>query len=367
MASSGNPGRRHRGRRRGRVPAVRPGSPPGIHTGPPGAEPTRVTARGIAPDRVEVIEPPRDAADLARIRERFPLVWIDVCGMADAETISALGRLAGLHPLVIEDVLNGSQRPKVEDYDAFMFVVARRLGSADTPATHQVAFAWTDGLLVSFRERGEPAFGPIVERLERGRPRIRTSGPDYLVYAMLDLVVDEYFPLLTKVDERLDVLESRALAADDASVVGEIHGLRAELAELRRELWPLREALAVLVRHDTQLVSADTRVFLRDCLDHASQALELAVAARDGCQDLMGAYMSAVSNRMNEVMKVLTIIATIFIPLGFVAGLYGMNFDTSSPWNMPELRWRYGYPFALLVMVGVAGAMLAWFRRRGWL
>ena len=334
----------------------------------------RVTRYG--PDSFEEHE--RDG-EAALPRGDVPVTWIDIEGVPDPELLRGLGETFGLHPLALEDVQNSHQRAKVEDFGDHLFVVARLAplvvagppGPAETARigeTTQVGIFVGDDFVVTATEHEDDTFAAVRERIRRGSGRIRASGPDYLAYAVLDLAIDSFFPHLESAGDRLEVLEDHILEDPSAVPIGEIQRLRRGLIAIRRSVWPLREVVNVLLRDDSALVTDRTRVYLRDCHDHAIQVIDLVESYRDVTSGLTDLFMSSVSSRMNEVMKVLTIIGTIFIPLGFIAGLYGMNFDTTaSPWNMPETRWYWGYPLALALMTGVAGVMLAYFVRRGWI
>jgi magnesium transporter len=224
------------------------------------------------------------------------------------------------------------------------------------------------GFLLSFQERAGDCFDPVRKRIREGRGRMRHSGPDYLAYALLDAVVDSYFPVLQDCGDRLDVLEDKMFLRPDPHTAGHIHLVRRDLLAVRRAVWPLRECISSLTHDPDELVSDETRLYLRDCYDHSVQIIDLLESYRDLAGGLMDTYLSLVSQRMNEIMKVLTIYAAIFIPLTFVAGIWGMNFDTgASGWNMPELGWAFGYPAAIALMVTLAVGQLFWFRRKGWI
>ncbi len=330
---------------------------------------TRIRVVAYSPDRLE--ERSLDTvAELEEFAEHEGTLWVDVAGLGDAETLIELGERFGLHRLVLEDVVNVGQRPKVESYDDHLFVVATLITDS-LPEQLSLVLGKSEQLggrvLLTFQERPGDCFGGVRERLRRGRPTIRRSGPDYLAYALLDALVDAYFPVVQSAQEDVERLEKALTSSAAEDCVSKIHHLKSRLLQLRRILTPQREAFNSLVRDADGFIEADTAIHLRDCYDHLLRLIELVEVAREQCSDLLNLYLSIQSNRMNEVMKVLTIIATIFIPLSFVAGLYGMNFDPQvSPWNMPELGWRYGYPAALLVMAAIAVALLALFWRRGW-
>jgi len=299
------------------------------------------------------------------------MCWVDVVGH-DVELLAELGELLEVHPLALEDVVNVGQRPKVDDYESSLYVVLDliRWTDDDTSLTkEQVSLIVQDGLLLSVRELESDVFEPVRERLRKGGSRrIRTTGADYLAYALMDTVVDHMFPVLDRLGEQIEEIEVSLLEHPTEADLNELHRMKRDLLLMRRSVWPLRDAVGSLLRGDHELIADETRVFLRDVGDHVAQAIDIIETYREMTSSLVDLYMSSVSNRMNEIMKVLTIIATIFIPLSFVAGLYGMNFDREvSPWNMPELGWYWGYPAALALMSGIAVVLLVFFRRKGWI
>jgi len=345
---------------------------------PPGAIPGTVVADQTAPRPVihviaygpETFEEKQveDPAHLAEIVGRHAVTWVNVDGLGDAATIETIGKVFGLHPLSLEDVVNVHQRAKLEDYGEYLFIVARMLQPAERLETDQTSIFLGKNFVVTFQELPGDCLDPVRERLRKAKGRIRQAGADFLAYALLDAIVDAYFPVLERYGEQLDRLDSEITTRVPRSAVNEIHTLRGELLLLRRVVWPLRDAVGALARDPNRLISDTTRIYLRDCYDHTVQIIDLLETCREMCSDLREFYLSTVNNQMSEIMKVLTVIATIFIPMSFVAGVYGMNFDTqASAWNMPELHWRFGYPWALGVMAGVAAVQLFYFWRRGWL
>ncbi len=296
-----------------------------------------------------------------------PVVWVNVNGLADIGVIQEIGNLFGLHRLALEDAVNVHQRPKVEEYDNYTFIVSRLPQKAETLETEQVSMFLGDGMLITFQEGPKDCFEPVRARLRQGKGRIRTQGADYLAYALIDAAIDSYFPVLETYGERVENLEAAVLRQPDSSLVAALHDIKRDLLTLRRAIWPQREMVNALVRDGSAFVSDSTRPYLRDCYDHCIQLMDMVETFRELASGLVDLYISTVGNRTNEIMKVLTVIATIFIPLSFIAGLYGMNFDGSaSPWNMPELRWKYGYFFALGLMLVTALGLLGYFIRRGW-
>jgi magnesium transporter len=267
-------------------------------------------------------------------------------------------------------VVNVHQRPKVEPYEDQLFIVTRMMSLADQgdEVEHeQLSIVLGRNFVVTFQDRPGDVLDPVRERIRTGAP-IRRSGPDHLAYSLVDAVVDHYFPVLERFGERIEGLEEEVIARPDAVTLGKIHQAKRDLLLLRRAAWPQRDALAELSRDSLALISPATRVYLRDCYDHSVQVIDLLESFREMASALLEIHVSMLSNRLNEVMKVLTIFSTIFIPLTFITSLYGMNFDPdASPWNMPELRWVYGYPFVVVLMLGVAALTFGYIYRKGWI
>lgn len=301
---------------------------------------------------------------------KHQVLWINVDGLGDSFVVSELGRIFNLHKLALEDVVNGNQRPKVDIYDGHLFVSLRMLYRLQGRVeTEQLSMFIGKDFLISFQE-GIPGdcFDPVRDRLRKEASKLRCGRSDFLAYNLIDAVVDAYFPYLEDLGEQLETLEDRLMSDPSREIIQEIHSIKRDLLIVRRAVWPLREMINPLMREETPLISHDTRIFLRDCYDHCIQVVDLLETYREVASSLMDIYLSSISNKMNEVMKVLTIITTIFVPLTFVAGVYGMNFNTEkSPWNMPELNTYYGYPLCWLVMFLIAGAEIFYFWRRGWI
>ncbi|MFO7895284.1 MAG: magnesium/cobalt transporter CorA [Longimicrobiales bacterium] len=342
------------------------GSPPGTLISHPDAPPPTLRVMGYGPDGVEELEL-SSADEVEGLRGRWPVLWLDVIGVGDAGSVEALGRVLGLHRLALEDVMNVHQRPKVEEYPDHLFAVTRSATLEDRVDTEQLSLFVGDGWVLTFQERSGDAWEPVRERLRAGRGRIRGAGAGYLFYALLDAVVDSYYPLLEEFGHRVELLEEAVIDDPKEELVGVIHAARRDVLALRQSVWPMREAMGQLYREDFAVIDRETRVYLRDAYDHTIQVIELLENYREMASALLEVYLSSVSHRMNEVMKVLTIIATIFIPLTFIAGIYGMNFDPdASPLNMPELGWYWGYPTVWAVMVVIGLGLVWFFRRKGW-
>lgn len=377
---------------------TKPGAAPGSFRVDPQAPASviSVIAYGPDPDQVEEVTGCELEAlpDLVR---RFPVTWINVDGLGNADVIERLGEIFGLHPLALEDVVHVHQRAKVEDYDDNLFVVARMawfphngeqndraaVDGAEEPAsrseqkivsddmrpdTEQVSLFLGKNFVLTFQERpGSDSFDPVRNRLRRRRGRLREQGADSLAYSLLDAIIDGYFPVIEELGSRLEQLDDDIVSRVGQDHLQRLHRLRGDLLVLRKHLWPLREAIHSLIRDSHPLVSEETHYFLRDCYDHTVQLLDVVETYRELCADLREYHYAQVSTRTNEVMKVLTIISTIFIPLTFIVGVYGMNFDTTLPGNMPELGLPYAYPVTMFVMSLIGVILLIWFWRKGWL
>jgi magnesium transporter len=344
-----------------------PGAAPGTLAVDPAAACPAITVIAFDAQRLEErrLEHPRQAAAYLN---KWPVIWVNVEGLGDAATIAELGEIFGLHELALEDAINVHQRAKVDQYDGHLFIVARMPRVHERVDTEQVSLFLGKRFLVTFIEDPGDCFDVVRSRIRNARGNVRDLGPDYLAYALLDATIDAYFPLLEHYGERLDQLEQEAMGQLKRRTITRIHEVKTDLLVLRRAIWPHRELFNELVRDATPLVSTQTRVYLRDCYDHVVQMIDLVEMYRELGSDLRDLHLTAMSNRMNEVMKVLTVITTIFMPLTLIAGIYGMNFHTGeSPWNMPELDWYFGYPMALGLMATVTIVMLIVFRRRGWL
>jgi magnesium transporter len=353
----------------GRRSFNRPGTAPGTldTAAPPDAPRAAIDVIAYGPERCEMVKV-HSLDQLERLRGEHPMVWVNVSGLGDIPTVERVGANFGLHPLALEDVVHLGQRPKTEEYDDHRFIVMQLIHTATGFDAEQISLFFGKGFVITFQERPEDVFEPVRERLRKGRTRIRGMGADYLTYALIDAVVDQYFPILETFGERLEDLEEELVDRPDPDTLHLIYRAKRELLVLRRAAWPQREVINALERDDSGLVAPETKVFLRDAYDHCVQTLDILESYRELAGGMVDVYLSSLSNRMNEVMKVLTIMATIFIPLTFIAGIYGMNFDPeASHWNMPELDWAYGYPMALGVMAVIGLAMVIWFRRKRWL
>jgi len=301
-------------------------------------------------------------ADIADLKDHDGVTWLNIEGLGSVEMIEELNNHLGLHPLALEDALNTHQRPKADEYRDHLYVVLRMLHHEDEVETEQVSVFLGRNFVVTLQEHPGDCLDSIRDRIRTKKGQIRSHGADYLMYAIVDAIIDSYFPFLEKLGEVLEELEDDVIAQPVPRTLGRVHAVKHDLLKARRATWPVREVISGILRDESPFIGETARIYLRDCYDHAVQVLDVVETYRELASGLMDVYMSSVSNRMNEVMKVLTIIATIFIPLTFIAGIYGMNFE----W-MPELKWKAGYPVVWVVMIAITVFMIVLFRRAGWL
>jgi len=309
--------------------------------------------------------------EVKTIEECFPfkdtptVTWINIDGLHEVEITEKIGKHFSIHPLILEDILHTGQRPKMEDFEDYIFLLVKMFyydEKANEIKLEQVSLLIGSNFVISFQEREGDVFNPIRERLRNNKGRIRRMRADYLGYALLDTIVDNYFIILEKIGEKIENMEEELVTRPTPETLQTIHNLKRELIVLRKSIWPLREVVNSLERGESPLINETTGIYLRDVYDHTIQVIDTIETFRDMVSGMLDIYLSSLSNKMNEVMKVLTIIATIFIPLTFVAGIYGMNFEF-----MPELKWHWGYFAALLVMAAVSVFMVFYFRRKKWL
>lgn len=341
-----------------------------VYTGEEKAEPARITLMDF--DESEIREKP-----LANVSESIPfkklptVTWLNVDGIHDVNILQEIGEVFAIHPLIMEDILNTEQRPKADVFEDYAFIVVKMLRKGEKESeiiSEQVSFILGKNFVISFQEMKGDTFDPIRDRIRANKGRVRKMDADYLFYLLIDSIVDNYFVILENFGERIETLDEEIMENPTVASHNHIHALKRDLIDIRRAIWPLREAVGTLEREETRLIDKKTHVFLRDLYDHTIQIIDTVESFRDMVSGLVDLYMSSVSNRMNEVMKVLTIIATIFIPITFIAGVYGMNFNPAvSAANMPELNWRWGYIIALGLMAAVAITMIIFFKRKKWL
>ncbi|OGP69386.1 MAG: magnesium and cobalt transport protein CorA [Deltaproteobacteria bacterium RBG_13_60_28] len=298
------------------------------------------------------------------LQDKPGVTWIKVDGVHAVENLQKLGECYHLHPLILEDILNTDQRPKIEDFDDYIYIVLRLINyNQDKEVTsEQISLILGRNFVISLQESDGAVFAPILERLRTSKGRIRKSGADYLVYTLMDIIVDNYFVVLEKFGEALEYLEEEVVTKPSTQTLQDIHRFKYDMIMLRKSVWPLREVIGRLERRESDLIQEATGIYFKDVYDHTIVAIDNIETYRDILSGMLDIYLSSISNRLNEIMKVLTIIATIFMPLTFLAGVYGMNFK-----HMPELEWTWGYPASLGLMLGISLTMLFFFRRKRWI
>ncbi len=343
----------------------KPGTAPGtlVHTGPKKMERVRIRFLDYDADQLREAEP-TSIEECLYLKDLPTVSWINVDGLHDIGLLEKVGQHFGWHPLMLEDIVSVGQRAKVEEYQDAVFIVLPML-SWDTErqqiSEEQLSLVLGENYVFTFQEREGDVFDEVRERIRTERGRIRKSGPDYLAYALMDAVVDHYFRALEGIGDLTESLEGEVLLDPKEHTMHVLHSLKRELIAVRRSIWPLRDMMNSLLRNENGLFSSTTRIYLRDVHDHSVQVLDTVEALRDVSSGMVDLYLSTVSYRTNEIMKVLTIMASIFIPLTFLAGLYGMNFE-----YMPELHLRWAYPTLLGVMAAMGLGMVAYFKRKGW-
>ncbi len=343
------------------------GQPPGslIHIGDETAKDVKITIIDYKDEQFREMEAPSLEACFP-FKDTDSVTWINVEGIHRSEILEKMGECYGLHPLVLEDIMATDQRPKMEDFGDYMFIVLKMIKyNAENGGLEieQVSLILGKNFVLSFQEGKEgDVFDPLRERLRTGKGRIRKMGADYLVYAMMDSIIDNYFVVIENLGEEIEVIEEKLVTEPVPDTLRSIHKLKRDMIYLRKSVWPLREVIGSLERGESPLVTKSTGIYLRDVYDHTIQVIDTVETFRDMLSGMLDIYLSSVSNRLNAVMKVLTVIATIFMPLTFIVGLYGMNFK-----YMPELEWHWGYPAVIGVMVIIAAWMLVMFKRKKWL
>lgn len=353
----------------------KPGDAPGtlIHTGERVLDDILITVHDFDEEHFTSL-PVKEVEKLSPFLKSKSKTWLQVRGLHDIDKLKSIWNYFNLHPLVQEDIVSTNQRPKIELYNDFIFIVLRSLtpgsvnGDNININNEQISIVLGKNFVLSFQESNEPIFEPIIKRLELEGTRLRKLGPDYLAYALLDCIVDHYYSTLDALEGTIDIIEREIMYNPQNHHLQQIHSLRSDLGIFKKSIWSLRDGLNSLIRDDSPFVGDEVKIFIRDVYDHLIQVIDTLENIREMIYSLYDMHMSNISNRMNEIMKVLTIIATIFIPLTFIAGIYGMNFNpNSSPWNMPELNWYWGYPVSIGLMVVVTLLMLVYFRRKRWL
>ncbi|MGK4002387.1 magnesium/cobalt transporter CorA [Sorangium sp. So ce1036] len=353
-----------------------------VHEPPPASPPGTLVIEGTARPRIFVIDYDAEVVvekEIQSVEECIPyltddrpsITWVDVRGLGDKPTFERLGEIFQVHPLALEDMVNVPQRPKADVYGGEQILVISRMAQASEAGhlrTEQIAILFGRSFVLTVQEEADWDVIEVVrERIRGSRGAVRARGADYLAYALLDAVIDGFFPVLERLGERIEDLETEVLTAK-SPMSRPIHDLKRDLLTLRRAIWPQRDLVNTLLREDNPMITKDTRLHLRDTYDHAVQLMDMVETYRELCSGLMDLHLSGMSNRMNEIMKVLTIISTIFLPITAIAGIYGMNFHReSSPYNMPELDWYYGYPLVCLLMLASVLGLFTYYRHKGWI
>lgn len=342
------------------------GLPPGtlIHVGERKTEEVKITIMDYDDTQLQEKEA-KTFDECFPYKGRPTVTWINVDGIHQVETLEKLGECFEVHPLTLEDVLNTDQRPKMEDFGDYMYIVLKMFSYNDRNneiLIEQISFILGSNFVLSFQENVGDVFDPIRERIRNGKGRIRKMGADYLLYSLLDAIVDNYFIILEKIGEQIEFIEERLITNPASETLNIIHKLKRDMLFLRKSVWPLREVISGMERGEFSLIKGTTKIYVRDIYDHNIQIIDTIETLREMLSGMLDIYLTSISNRLNAVMKVLTIIATIFMPLTFLAGIYGMNFK-----YMPELEWKWGYFLILFVMFGIGISMLFYFKKKKWL
>jgi magnesium transporter len=347
------------------------GLPPGtpVYIGDERTEEVKITIIDYGADRFEM-RTAETVEECLEYKDKPGMTWINVEGIHDTHIVEKLGASFGLHPLIVEDIVNTGQRPKVDISDDYIFIVMKRITWDQTDKViqvEQISLILGSNFLITFEERDGETFSAVINRIKSNKGRIRKSGADYLAYSLMDNIVDNYFKVIENIGEDIEEMEEELVDNPTPETVHKIHFIKREMIFLRKAIWPLREIISLLEREETRLIQETSLIYLKDLYDHTIQMIDIIETYADITSGMLDVYLSSISNKMNAIMKVLTIIATIFIPLTFIVGLYGMNFNTAkSPYNMPELNWYYGYPFVLGLMAAITFIMLLIFKKKKW-
>src|SRR5659263_273275 len=346
--------------------SIKTGLPPGslIHIGEKKAESVRISILDYDENQFQEKET-KTIEECFPFKDKPTTTWINIDGLHQVDIIEKIGKKFDFHPLLLEDILNTEQRPKIEDFETHIYIVLKMLyydEKTNEITSEQISIIFGHNFVISFQEKEGDIFDPIIERIRTGKGRIRKMGADYLAYSLMDGIVDSYFIILEKLGENIEDVEETMITDPKPETLRGIHSLKRKMISLRKSVWPLREVLSALERSESSLIREPTRIYLKDVYDHTIQVIDTVETYRDVLSGMLDVYLSSISNKMNEIMKVLTIIATIFIPLTFIAGVYGMNFEF-----MPELGWRWGYPAIWVVMISVGILMLVYFRKKKWI
>jgi magnesium transporter len=305
-------------------------------------------------------------SDFSFSKENPSTTWINIDGLHDIQILEQLGKIFNIHPLILEDILNTDQRPKMEDLDEYLYIVLRMFYKSknknDVVQSEQVSFIIGHNFIISFQEKPGDIFDPIRDRIKNVKGRIRKAGADFLAYSLIDSIVDYYFIVLESLDEKIEFFENILVSSPSRELLLDIQNLKREIIFLRKFAWPMRETVSLLERSESPLIQESTNIYFKDIYDHTIQVIDTIEIFRETLSSMLDIYLSSISNKMNEIMKVLTIIATIFMPLTFIAGIYGMNFK-----YMPELGWRWGYPMIWGITLTISSIMLIYFKKKKWL
>lgn len=335
-----------------------------VYVGERTDEPVKISIMDYTPDRLDEFSEATEE-DIQSCLSKDSVTWINVSGIHDLPIVENIGKMFDLHPLLMEDLVNSHHRAKIDDYEDYLFMVLKMVfqepGDLSLLFEH-VCLILGPNYLISFQEREGDVFGPVRERLRKTKGRIRKAGADYLGYALMDMIVDHYYVILEQMGEEIEIMQEEALESPTKKTLTAIHDARHRVVYLRKTIWPMREMIGSMMRGESDLFHSSVMVYLQDVYDHVIQVIDTVDTYRDLLSGTLDAYMSGVSNKMNEIMKVLTVMATLFIPLTFLAGVYGMNFK-----YMPELEWQYAYPAFWVLVVTVFLIMVLWFRNKKWM
>lgn len=349
-------------KKRSKSAGLTPGTP--VHIGERLMEKPKISIIDYSPEQLEE-KTVETIQECIAYKGKPSITWINIDGIHQSDIIEQIGQIFDLHPLTLENIMNTDQRPKIEYFTNYIYIALKMIYWDETEqetAIEHISLILTNHTVISFQEREGDIFDPIRKRLKNKQGQIRISGADYLIYALLDLIVDQYFVVLEKLGDKTESIEDDLINQPDPANLSIVHHNKRNLIFLRNSVWPLREVISKLEKDESKLIQKSTKLFLRDIYDHTIQIIETVEALRDMLSGLLDIYLSSVSNKMNEVMKVLTIIATFFIPLTFIAGIYGMNFE-----YMPELSWKWGYPIILSIMFLIGLGMYFFFKKKNWL
>jgi magnesium transporter len=354
-------------RRRSKKAGLPPGTP--VHVGEKKSEKIKITIIDYDKDKFEIREA-ETVEECSTYKDKPTVTWINIDGLHEVSFVENIGKCFDIHPLIIEDILNTEQRPKIDIFDNYIFIVLKMHiwdEKSKEIKVEQISLIFGNEFVLTFQEMQGDVFDVVRERIKNGKGKIRGLQADYLAYVLIDAVVDNYFKVLENVGDEIENIEEELLANPTPQTLNKIHVLKREMIYLRKSVWPLREIISKVEREESSLIQDSTNIYLRDLYDHTIQIIDTVETFGDVISGMLDVYLSSVSNRLNEIMKILTTFAAIFIPLTFIAGIYGMNFNTQlSPLNMPELNWYYGYPFVLGIMAVLGISMFFYFRKKRW-